>query len=115
MEIGDTETLFSGFDETQARHDGPAGMELDHFGAMLNLQWDLDSFTITSITGVDQVENFQFTDVVAQDIDEEHIEVLEALVPVMGLPIVFTSADATGCLGTRMPTFAVAPERTAGS
>ncbi|MBT8107258.1 MAG: TonB-dependent receptor [Gammaproteobacteria bacterium] len=62
MEVG-SKGLRSGFDETEARHDGPASMELDHFGAMLNLNWDLDSFTITSITGVDSVENFQSTDV----------------------------------------------------
>ena len=62
LEVG-KKGLRSGFDETKARHDGPAGMTLDHFGMMANLQWDLDSFTITSITGADSVENFQFTDV----------------------------------------------------
>ena len=62
LEVG-KKGLRSGFDETQARHDSPAGMELDHFGVMANLQWDLDAFTITSITGADSVENFQFTDV----------------------------------------------------
>ena len=62
LEVG-KKGLRSGFDETQVRHDGPAGMELDHYGMMANLQWDLDSFTITSITGADSVENFQFTDV----------------------------------------------------
>jgi iron complex outermembrane receptor protein len=51
------------FDETIANHDGTAGMELDHYGLMANLAWDLDSFTITSITGVDSLENFQSTDV----------------------------------------------------
>jgi iron complex outermembrane receptor protein len=38
-------------------------MTLDHYGMMANLQWDLDAFTITSITGADSVTNFQFTDV----------------------------------------------------
>ncbi len=62
LEVG-KKGLRKGFDETQARHDGPAGMELDHYGGMLNLEWNLDNFTITSITGADTVENFQFTDV----------------------------------------------------
>ncbi|NIL95225.1 MAG: TonB-dependent receptor [Woeseiaceae bacterium] len=64
LEVG-SKGVRSGFDETQANHDSAAGagMELDHFGVMLNLEWDLESFTITSITGVDELENFQFTDV----------------------------------------------------
>ena len=62
LEVG-KKGLRSGFDETQARHDGDAGMTLDHYGMMANLQWDLDAFTITSITGADSVTNFQFTDV----------------------------------------------------
>lgn len=62
LEVG-SKGVRSGFDETQARHDGPSGMELEHFGFVANLQWDLDTWTFTSITGVDQVENFQFTDV----------------------------------------------------
>jgi iron complex outermembrane receptor protein len=62
IEVG-KKGLRKGFDETIANHDGPAGMDLDHFGLMANLTWDLDSFTITSITGVDSVENFQSTDV----------------------------------------------------
>jgi iron complex outermembrane receptor protein len=55
----------SNFDETRVRHDtsAPNGMELDHYGMMANLAWDLEDFTITSITGVDSVENFQGTDV----------------------------------------------------
>ena len=44
-------------------HDGGASMELDHYGAALNLQWDFGSSTYTSITGYDTVENFQSTDV----------------------------------------------------
>jgi iron complex outermembrane receptor protein len=62
IEVG-SKGLRPGFDETKARHDASAGMELDHFGGMLNLEWDFDTFTITSITGVDEVDNFQFTDV----------------------------------------------------
>jgi iron complex outermembrane receptor protein len=62
LEVG-SKGLRKGFDETIANHDGPAGMDLDHFGLMANLTWDLDSFTITSITGVDSIENFQSTDV----------------------------------------------------
>jgi iron complex outermembrane receptor protein len=63
LEVG-SKGLREGFDETIANHDpGQAGMELDHFGMMANLEWNLESFTITSITGVDSVENFQSTDV----------------------------------------------------
>lgn len=63
VEVG-KKGLRKGFDETQANHDpGQAGMELDHWGLMANLEWDLGSFTITSITGYDEVENFQSTDV----------------------------------------------------
>ncbi len=63
LEVG-KKGLRKGFDETIARHDpGQADMELDHFGVMANLEWDLDNFTITSITGYDEVENFQSTDV----------------------------------------------------
>lgn len=62
IEVG-KKGLRTGFDETVANHDGPAGMDLDHYGLMANLTWDLDSFTLTSITGVDSIENFQNTDV----------------------------------------------------
>jgi iron complex outermembrane receptor protein len=55
--------LRPGFDETKANHDGAAGMDLSHYGLGANLAWDLDTFTLTSITGFDTVENFQFTDV----------------------------------------------------
>jgi iron complex outermembrane receptor protein len=64
LEVG-SKGVRKGFDETIARHDtnAPNGMELDHYGLMANLEWDLDDFTITSITGIDSVENFQGTDV----------------------------------------------------
>ena len=63
LEVG-SKGLRKGFDETIANHDaGQSDMELDHFGIMANLEWNLDAFTITSITGVDSVENFQSTDV----------------------------------------------------
>lgn len=55
--------LRPGFDETKANHDAAAGMDLTHYGLGANLVWDLDTFTLTSITGFDTVENFQFTDV----------------------------------------------------
>ena len=58
-----SEGLRPGFDEEIASHDGGAGMELDHYGAALNLQWDFGTSTFTSITGYDTVENFQSTDV----------------------------------------------------
>ena len=58
-----SEGLRPGFDEKVANQDGGAGMDLDHYGAALNLQWDFGTSTFTSITGYDTVENFQFTDV----------------------------------------------------
>ena len=58
-----SEGLRAGFDEEIANHDGGASMELDHYGAALNLQWDFGTSTFTSITGYDTVENFQSTDV----------------------------------------------------
>ncbi len=58
-----SEGLRPGFDEEIATQDGGAGMELDHYGAALNLQWDFGASTFTSITGYDTVENFQSTDV----------------------------------------------------
>ena len=62
LEVG-SKGVRSGFDETKANHNGTAGAELDHYGFVANLEWDLDSFTFTSITGYDSVENFQSTDV----------------------------------------------------
>lgn len=73
LEVGSA-GLRPGFDETIATHDGAlacaaagiaacAGHELDHYGLSANLVWDLDAFTLTSITGYDTVDNFQSTDV----------------------------------------------------
>lgn len=62
IEVGSS-GLRSGFNEKIANHDGPSGMDLDHIGFSANLAWELDDLTVTSITGVDRVENFQFTDV----------------------------------------------------
>ncbi len=58
-----TEGLRDGFSVETANHDGPAGMDLDHFGGALELEWHHGDATITSITGYDKVENFQFADV----------------------------------------------------
>ena len=55
--------LRPGFDEEIASQDGTASMDLDHFGAAVNLQWDFGERTFTSITGYDTVENFQRADV----------------------------------------------------
>ena len=55
--------LRSGFDETKVTHDTGAGMDLSHKGVAVNLRWDVDEFSFTSITGWDEIENFQFTDV----------------------------------------------------
>lgn len=62
MEVGSA-GLRPGFDEEIANHDSGAGMDLDHYGAALNLEWDFGSSTFTSISGYDTVDNFQFTDV----------------------------------------------------
>ena len=58
-----TKGLRSGFDETKATHDSPAGMDLSHKGIAVNLAWDVDEFTFTSITGWDEIENFQSADI----------------------------------------------------
>lgn len=60
-----TSGLRPGFDEEVASHDSDiATLELDHFGAALNLEWSFsDDATFTSITGYDTVENFQSADV----------------------------------------------------
>ncbi len=62
IEVG-SEGLRPGFDEEIASHDGSASMDLDHFGAAVNLQWDFGDRTFISITGYDIVENFQRADV----------------------------------------------------
>ena len=62
IELG-SEGLRPGFDEEIANHDADAGMDLKHYGASANLQWDNGDWTITSITSYDTLENFQFTDV----------------------------------------------------
>ncbi|MDX1556273.1 MAG: TonB-dependent receptor, partial [Xanthomonadales bacterium] len=54
------------FDEKIASHDDGAiaSMDLDHYGGVLNLSWELDNgMTFTSITGYDTVDNFQSADV----------------------------------------------------
>lgn len=55
--------LRPGFDEEVASQNQASSMDLDHFGAAVNLQWDFGERTFTSITGYDTVENFQSTDV----------------------------------------------------
>ena len=56
--------LRSGFDINVANQDGLAGMDLQHGGGSLNLQWDLGGdATLTSISAYDSVTNFQSTDV----------------------------------------------------
>jgi iron complex outermembrane receptor protein len=73
LEVG-KKGIRSGFDEEVASHDGAplcetlgkpacAGMELDHYGFAMNLSWDMDNYTLTSVTGYDSVDNFQSTDV----------------------------------------------------
>jgi len=60
-----TEGLRAGFDEEIASYDltSVAGVTTDHFGGLVNLQWDFGDSKFTSITGYDTVENFQSTDV----------------------------------------------------
>jgi len=64
IELG-REGLRPEFDEENARVDNLVqDLELDHFGAALDLQWDLGrDMTLRSITGYDTVENFQSADV----------------------------------------------------
>ncbi len=52
-----------GFDEEITTNDGGSSMDLDHFGAAVNLEWKIGDRTFTSITGYDTVENFQRADV----------------------------------------------------
>ena len=54
------------FDEKIATHDdgNVATMDTEHYGMALNLQWELaNDMTFTSITGYDNLENFQSADV----------------------------------------------------
>ncbi len=62
LEVG-TEGLRPGFDEEVASQDGTASMDLDHFGAAANLQWEFGDRKFISITGYDTVDNFQRADV----------------------------------------------------
>jgi len=56
--------LRPGFDVETSSQDGPAGFEMDHIGASANLVFTFDNdMTLTSITGYDTVDNFQYTDV----------------------------------------------------
>jgi len=62
LEVG-SDGLRPGFDEEIASQDGTASMDLDHFGAAANLQWEFGDRKFISITGYDTVDNFQRADV----------------------------------------------------
>jgi len=52
------------FDVETSQQDGPAGFEMSHLGGLANLVFTFDNdMTLTSITGYDTVDNFQYTDV----------------------------------------------------
>ncbi len=76
IEVG-SKGLRPEFDEEVARNDNQIhSMDLDHYGAALNLQWDLGGDqTFTSITGYDTVDNFQGADVDGGEVtfDEDEI------------------------------------------
>lgn len=56
--------LRPGFDVETSQQDGPAGFDMDHIGGAANLVFTFDNdMTLTSITGYDTVDNFQYTDV----------------------------------------------------
>ena len=58
------EGLRSGFDEEVASHDGNAEFELDHVGGALNLVYETSGgWTLTSITGYDELTSFSRADV----------------------------------------------------
>jgi iron complex outermembrane receptor protein len=92
IEVG-TEGLRPGFDEEVARHDNQvADLELDHFGAALNLQWSFaNDMTLTSITGYDTVENFQ-----SADVDGGEISFDPADIGALGRQVFFNVATGDG-------------------
>ena len=56
--------LRPGFDVKTSQQDGPTGFEMDHIGGSANLVFTFaNDMTLTSITGYDTVDNFQYTDV----------------------------------------------------
>jgi iron complex outermembrane receptor protein len=58
------EGLRPGFDVEVASHDGSSSIDLSHMGGALTLTWDLaNGMTLTSITGYDEVNNFQRADI----------------------------------------------------
>lgn len=62
LEVG-KKGVRSGFDPSKVTHDSGAEGELDHFGGGLTLTYDVDEFTVTSITGYDTLDNFSRADV----------------------------------------------------
>jgi len=63
LEVG-SDGVRPGFDPTEVTQDSRSFGELDHHGAMLNLEYTLDNgMTITSITSYDSVEGFTRGDV----------------------------------------------------
>jgi iron complex outermembrane receptor protein len=84
--------LRPGFNEKIAAHDGPGGFEMDHIGGVANLVWTFDNdMTLTSITGYDTVENFQYADI------DGGISVWDGISdPIFGVPNQHPFAIASG-------------------
>ena len=86
--------LRPGFDEEIVTQDDGdvTDLELDHFGAALNLQWTLaNDMTFTSITGYDTVENFQ-----SADVDGGNISFDVADIGALGRQVFFGVATGDG-------------------
>lgn len=85
--------LRPGFDEEVARNDNQVHeLQLDHYGAALNLQWNLDDdMSLTSITGYDTVDNFQ-----SADVDGGEISFDPADIGALGRQVFFNVATGDG-------------------
>lgn len=62
LEVGSS-GLRPGFSEEFTSNDGAGGLDLDHFGGALSLEWQFGESSFTSITGYDTLENFSQADV----------------------------------------------------
>ncbi|MEO1035121.1 MAG: TonB-dependent receptor [Pseudomonadota bacterium] len=92
IEVG-SDGLRGGFDEEVARNDNQIhDLDLDHFGAALNLEWSFDNdMSFTSITGYDTVDNFQ-----SADVDGGEISFDVADIGALGRQVFFNVATGDG-------------------
>jgi iron complex outermembrane receptor protein len=81
------------FDEKIASHDNQvAKMETDHRGTALNMQWSLDNdMSFTSVTGYDELDNFQ-----SADVDGGNISFNPADIGELGRQVFFGVATGDG-------------------